>query len=282
MLVKYDIFRKPEFSWRVSVNGAKVWNRYEKSYNGKDNSRGIIGKALNGIYGYRTEGYINSQDEVPILYNNVGMSSPMGGIQYYKPGDLKFVDVNGDGSIGSSDRVYLGSALPQISGGIVSELKWKGFDLNFSWAYQLGRHMYNTLPGSSIIPNYNGLEHPVLMDVRNVTFWEQPGDNSDYAKLQADSRMQFFPNETSVIDRYVEKVNWLKLKTVTLGYDLPRSLIRNWKIEQLRLFVSGENLLTFSNYSGIDPEIVDIRTGIDSGRNYPLARKFTIGLTLKF
>lgn len=282
LLIKYDIFRTPDFSWRVSVNSAKVWNRYEKSYNGKDNSRGIIGKALNGIYGYRTEGYINSQDEVPIVYNNVGMSAPMGGIQYYKPGDLKFVDVNGDGSIGRGDQVYLGSALPEISGGIVSELKWKGFDLNFSWAYQLGRHMYNTLPGSSIIPNYNGLEHPILMDIRNVTFWEQPGDNSDYAKLQADSQMQFFPNEVSVIDRYVEKVNWLKLKTVTLGYDLPKSLIRNWKIEQLRFFVSGENLLTFSNYSGIDPEIVDIRTGIDSGRNYPLARKFTIGLTLKF
>ena len=148
--------------------------------------------------------------------------------------------------------------------------------------FQLGRHIYNTLPGGSIIPNYNGLEHPVLLDVRDVTFWEQPGDNSDYAKLQADSQMQFFPNEMSVIDRYVEKVNWLKLKTMTLGYNLPQSLIRNWKIEQLRFFVSGENLLTFSNYSGIDPEIVDIRTGIDSGRNYPLARKFTIGLTLKF
>ena len=159
---------------------------------------------------------------------------------------------------------------------------WKGFELNFSLAYQLGRHIYNTLPGGSIIPNYNGLEHPVLMDIRDVTFWEKPGDNTDYAKLQADSRMQFFPSETAVIDRYVEKVNWLKLKTATLGYNLPRSLIRNWKIEQLRFFVSGENLLTFSNYSGIDPEIVDIRTGIDSGRNYPLARKFTIGLTLKF
>ncbi len=282
LLIKYDIFRKPDFSWRLSINGAKVWNRYEKSYNRKDNSRGIIGKALNGIYGYRTAGYINSQDEVPIVYNNVGMSAPMGGIQYYKPGDLKYVDINGDGSIGTGDRVYLGSALPEISGGIASELKWKGFDLNVSLAYQLGRHIYNTLPGSSIIPNYNGLEHPLLMDVRDVTFWEKPGDNTDYAKLQADSRMQFFPSETAVIDRYVEKVNWLKLKTATLGYNLPRSLLRNWKIEQLRFFVSGENLLTFSNYSGIDPEIVDIRTGIDSGRNYPLARKFTVGLTLKF
>lgn len=282
LLIKYDIFRKPDFSWRVSVNGAKVWNRYEKSYNNKDNSRGIIGKALNGIYGYRTEGYIASQEEVPIVYNNAGMSAPMGGIQYYKPGDLKYTDINGDGSIGASDRIYIGSALPEVSGGIVSELKWKGFDLNFSLAYQLGRHIYNTLPGASIIPNYNGLEHPVLMDIRDVTFWEKPGDNTDYAKLQADSRMQFFPSETAVIDRYVEKVNWLKLKTATLGYNLPHSLLRNWKIEQLRFFVSGENLLTFSNYSGIDPEVVDIRTGIDNGRNYPLARKFTIGLTLKF
>ena len=282
LLVKYDIFRNSNFSWRLSLNGAKVWNRYEKSYNNKDNSRGIIGKALNGIYGYKTLGYINNQDEVPIVYNNVGMSSPMGGVQYYKPGDLKFVDINGDGSISSGDKVYLGSALPKISGGIVSELKWKNFDLNFSLSYQLGRHIYNTLPGGSIIPNYNGLEHPVLLDVRNVSFWEQPGDNTDYAKLQADGKMQFFPNETTVIDRYVEKVNWLKLKTATLGYNLPTSLIRRWKMEQLRFFISGENLFIVSNYSGIDPEIVDIRTGIDGGRNYPLARKFTLGLTIKF
>lgn len=282
LLIKFDIFQEPDFFWRLSLNGAKVWNRYEKSYNNKDNSRGIIGKALNGIYGLRTTGYVNSQDEIPIGYNSVGMSAPMGGAKYYKPGDLKFVDVNGDGAIGSGDQVYLGSALPEISGGVVSELKWKGFDLNLSLAYQLGRHMYNTLPGSSIIPNYNGLEHPILMDLRNVTFWEKPGDETDYAKVQADVRMQFFPNEATIIDRYVERVNWLKLKTVTLGYNLPQSLIRNRKIKQLRFFISGENLLTFSDYSGIDPEIVDIRTGIDSGRTYPLARKFTIGLTLKF
>lgn len=282
LLIKCDILRKPDLSWRVSLNGAKVWNRYEKSYNNKDNSAGIIGKALNGIYGLRTTGYINSQDEVPIIYNNIGMSAPLGGNKYYTPGDLKFVDINGDGAIGSSDRVYLGSALPKMSGGIVSELRWKDFDFNFSMTYQLGRHIYNTLPGASIIPYYNGLNHPVLMDIRKVTFWEKPGDNTDYAKLQADALMQFFPNETTVIDRYVEKVNWLKLKTATLGYNLPRAWMDKCKIQQLRVFISGENLLTFSNYSGIDPEIVDIRTGIDNGRNYPLARKYTIGLTLKF
>lgn len=282
LLVRYDILSADNYSWRVSVNGSRVWNRYEKSYNDKDNSRGIIGKPLNGIYGYRTLGYINSQDEVPIVYNNVGMSAPLGGSKYYKPGDLKFVDVNGDNAISTSDYVYLGSALPEISGGLVSEARWRNFDLNFSMSFQCGRHIYNTLPGSSIIPNYNGLEHPILMDLRDVSFWEKPGDDTDYAKLQADSRMEFFPSNGAVIDRYIEKVNWLKLKTATLGYNLPKEYSKRLRMEQIRLFISGENLFTWSNYSGIDPEIVDIRTGIDQARNYPLARKFTIGLTLKF
>ena len=94
--------------------------------------------------------------------------------------------------------------------------------------------------------------------------------------------MEFFPNKSAVIDRYVEKVNWLKLKTATLGYNLPTDISKKVKMEQIRLFISGENLFTWTNYSGIDPEIVDIRTGVDEARNYPLARKFTIGLTLKF
>ena len=94
--------------------------------------------------------------------------------------------------------------------------------------------------------------------------------------------MEFFPSNGAVIDRYIEKVNWLKLKTATLGYNLPKEYSKRLRMEQIRLFISGENLFTWSNYSGIDPEIVDIRTGIDQARNYPLARKFTIGLTLKF
>ena len=85
-----------------------------------------------------------------------------------------------------------------------------------------------------------------------------------------------------VIDREVEKVNLLKLKTLTIGYNLPDVVIRKLKLGQVRFFVSGENLLTFSNYSGIDPETVDISTGMDYGKNYPLARKYTLGLTVKF
>ena len=84
------------------------------------------------------------------------------------------------------------------------------------------------------------------------------------------------------VDRHVEKVNWLKIKTLTVGYSLPEKWIKKAGLSELRVFASGENLYTFTNYSGVEPEVVDIRNGIDSGNAYPLARKLTLGLTLKF
>ena len=80
----------------------------------------------------------------------------------------------------------------------------------------------------------------------------------------------------------MELVNWLKLKTLTIGYTLPESWMKRCGLGELRLFASGENLFTWTNYSGLDPEVVDIRTGIDEGLAYPMARKWTLGLTLKF
>jgi hypothetical protein len=110
-------------------------------------------------------------------------------------------------------------------------------------------------------------------------FWQQPGDTgARYAQWQTDQRVGNY----GTTDRDVEKVNWLKLKTLSVGYTLPASLLGTCKLEQVRFFVSGENLLSWHNYSGLDPEIVDVRTGFDKGTNYPLARKFTLGLTVKF
>lgn len=126
----------------------------------------------------------------------------------------------------------------------------------------------------------NEYMHPLLLDLKDITFWQQPGDdNADYSRLQMDQNTYMYE---FAIDRNVEKVNWLKMKTLSLGYSLPKSLISSWKIEQVRFFASAENLFTWTNYSGLDPETVDIRTGLDEGKNYPLARKFTLGLTVKF
>lgn len=278
LLIKYEIFRKDDLYWKVSVNGAKNWNRFEKSYDGKDqtNYRRIIGKSLNQIYAYKTDGYVNQQDELPIIYNNVGVSNylaPWRPISFFKPGDYKFIDVDGDGN--APDMVACGSALPEFSGGFVSEFQWRNFDINLSFTFQLGRHMIYGTDVASI----SAVIAPVLVNLKKVSFWEKSGDNDAmYPKLQKDFNSLLF---SSLVDQRVEKVNWLKWKTFSIGYNLPHKWINHLGMQQLRFFISGENLICWDNYSGLDPETVDLRWGED--RNYyPLARKFTLGLTVKF
>lgn len=280
LLVKCDVISKPNLFWRVSVNWAKNWNRFRKSYSGFDESGWIIGKPLNGVYAMLTDGYVNYQDELPIEYNNSegwrSYTHAYNASLYYKPGDLKYIDVNGDGLANSDDAVYCGSALPICSGGLVSEFRWKNFDLSLSMAYQLGRHIVNGLPFKYLSLGID----PFVMDIGHTKFWEKPGDDdAEYPSWESAMNSYHF---NSGVDRYVEKVNWLKLKTLTIGYSLPEKWMKKMGIKECRIFASGENLFTITNYSGLDPETVNITTGNDQGTNYPLARKLTLGLTLKF
>lgn len=279
LMVKYQIFRKPELYWKVSVNGARNWNRFEKSYTGKDLKGQIIGKPLNRIYVLQTDGFVDYQEEVPVYYNQLGVKIPLSAdvspYVFYKPGDYNFVDMNGDRQISYDDYIYSGSALPELSGGMISEFQWKNVDVNLSMSFQLGRHMVNAVQTRSL----SGSNYPTfMMDLRNISFWKQPGDKADFPKWQSDLRAYLWGYTSSQIER----VNWLKLKTLSIGYTLPNDWIRRCGLGELRFFVSGENLLTWTNYSGLDPEVVDIRTGIDDGLAYPMARKWTLGLTLKF
>ena len=281
LMVKYEILRKSDLYWKVSVNGARNWNRYVKSYDDMDHGYRIIGKPLNGIWELQVDGFVNSADELPIYFNAAGASHYISAGSYnaqYKPGDYKYVDLNKDGSIGLEDFTYSGSALPELSGGITNEFRWKNFDLNLLFSYQLGRHIKNATvlrPLDSVAAN----EYPALvMDLGKITFWEKPGDNPDYPLYQKNNGGWLWSGNAS----HVEKVNWLKLKTVTMGYSFSKEQMKKLGLKELRFFVSGENLLTWSNYSGMDPETVDIRSGVDSSNSYPLARKFTLGVTLNF
>lgn len=286
LLVKYEIFREKELYWKISVNAAKNWNKFRKSYDGRDLEstidvgQKIIGKPMNGIMGLKTDGYYQREQEVPwvdLADGSVGHISSGSPANFFRPGDYKMIDVNGDGIISNQDVVNLGSALPIIQGGIVNELQWKGFDLNMLWTYQLGRHILNPTTIRALNPD-NEYE-TLVFDLPGTSFWETAGDNSDFFPIG--NTLQEYQYMTA-IDRYVQKVNWIKLKTLSIGYTLPKTITRPWGINELRFFVTGENLWTITNYKGIDPETVDLRSGVDSGVSYPLARKLTLGLTLKF
>ncbi len=281
LMIKYEIFRQSDIYWKISINGARNWNRFEKSYNNKDFKGNIIGKSLNGVYARKTNGFIDTQDDVKVYYNRRGVSYylPYSDDKrniFYKPGDYKFIDVNGDGQANFDDEVYIGSALPKITGGIVNEFRWKNFDLNLLLTYMLGRHMVNSLEKRCLSSDlyYQAL----VVDLTKINFWEKPGDKPDYSRIQYDQ----FNGMWDTVDRDVEKVNYMKLKTLTLGYSFPKKWSRKVGMEELRIFVSGENLVTWTNYSGMDPETVNITSGDDWQQGYPLARKYTLGLTLKF
>ena len=287
--IKYDIFRKNSLRWKISANIAKNWNVFKGTYNNRDlkstvqgQNDIVIGKSVGSIYGFKTDGYIQSDEEVKWYFDPSGRKLAVGMTGnpycYHAPGDLKFIDINGDNEISFKDESYLGSSIPKVYGGIVNELSWKNFDLNMLWSFSLGRDMVNMMKTNSLVTKTDNTMTPIFVDLNKVTFWEKEGDDSTYPILAADN---YNGSWASVIDRYVEQVNYLKLKTLTIGYSLPKTWLDRCFLKDVRFFFSGENLLTLTNYSGMDPETVDINTGLDEGKNYPLARKLTVGITIK-
>lgn len=289
--IKYDVIRKKDLNLNVGFNISRNWNRLEKSEDKRDfwtpnasSNLNVIGKPLNGIYVFKTRGIYNNPDEVPYVFKD-GKYTPLGSgsSQFYRPGDRVIIDVDGNGKISSSegnDLVYAGSPLPLANGGITAALDWKGFDLNLLFNYVIGRHILNTARGESVGTTLGmtvkATTKPVFEDLGNVTFWQQPGDKADYPANRLESGLGNFATN---IDANVQKVNFIKLKTIALGYTLP-PVVKKKIGFGARVFISAENLFTITNYSGADPESVDMVTGIDNLGNYPLSRRVTIGLTL--
>lgn len=280
-----DIFRNTAVSWRARFNISRNWNRFKKSYSGMDipggNNPYVIGRPLFGLYVYKNLGIAQTEKDIPYYYDSKGNKQLLNVVNEnypYQPGMTLYDDLNEDGSITSEDMYYAASSLPLAYGGLANEIKWKDFDVNILFTFSLRRKMINMQKRTSL-----QLDHfwsPVYTDYRDKTFWEKPGDETDYPTINAASSVygQFnFPD-----DKSIENVNFVRLKQLTLGYNVPKTIVRKLNIEGIRVFFTAENLFLLTNYSGIDPEIVDPTSGYDTFSNYPLARKLTLGLTVNF
>ena len=269
-----DIIRKSGLSWRTRFNISRNWNRFEKSYTGMDIDKLVIGRPLYGLYLYEDAGIIQNSAEVPRYSNSDGsvrylaQGEKIG--QYLLPGRRMIRDVNGDGSITDSDKVYTSGTLPLASGGWAHEIIWKNFDLNLLFVYTIKRDIINMYARSSLY----GETDPVFYDYRGHSFWEKEGDDTDFVALGF--------NDESLLRSRLESVNYLRLKTLSLGYNVPAKVLKPVGLSGARIFFTGENLFMWTNYSGNDPETIDITRGQDTMSTYPLARKFTFGLTINF
>ena len=267
-----DILREGPVSWRSKFNISRNWNLFEKSYSGEDIDGIVIGRPLNCMYVYEDGGFYESEDEVPHYYSTDGDDTFWGGVTVRngvsgEVGNYKLGDFNGDNN---ADMYLTGSTLPLVHGGWVNELMWKNFDLNMLVNYVIGRKMINACYTSFTTP----FPETKMADYRKLKFWSQPGDDANMPALGYEAIYK--------LDSNIEEVNYLSLKQLTLGYNLPKNIASRIGFSGVRFFATVENLFYLSNYSGGNPEVVDVYSGIDEGKAYPLPRKWTLGLTLNF
>lgn len=296
--LKYDLIRNDALRWNVSFNIARNWNYLGSSFNGMDfqtfalkgnfhNNLNILGKPLYGIYAYKDKGYYNAQSEVPYNYIKGRKTYLYGSSarQFYRPGDRIISDNDGNGQVMVSpplydDRVYAGSPIPHATGGIGTNLKYKGLTVDLNFTFLLKRDILNIGKGASVGtltgPTPEEIIKPIFADLNKITFWTKPDDNTDFPVNRAEAGLNNFATNLA---GHIEHVNYLKLKTASVSYQLPGKWIKGLDI---LVFLNAENLFTITNYSGADPETVDIVTGIDDFGNYPLARRYTIGVNFKF
>ena len=221
-----------------------------------------VGEPIGNIYGYRRDGLFSVQDSIS---GNI----PAGRL----PGDQKFADINNDGVFNSEDQEVIGNALPLFTSGLNGTLSYKGWSLNMNWNATYGNDMYNgtyqTLADGSLL-KYNGGEF-----LHNS--WTHKNQDTDIPRLSA----SFYDLNS---DRYVESASFIKLTNAMISYNLPSDLISKIKVKNLKVYISGQNLLVFTKYSGFDPEQhsggdSNLNLGYDN-KNYPTSRSFTVGLNI--
>ncbi len=185
-----------------------------------------------------------------------------------------FEDVNGDGSITGDDQTVIGDHAPNFIGGITSNFSWKGVSLSVFWQYVYGVDVYNnTLQFSNNVSGPWGLTDEILRR------WKQPGDITDVPRATTQNTLDNSDNS-----RYLSDGSYLRLKNVQLAYDFPSSITSKLKLRNLRVYATGQNLLTFTRYQGADPEVSTFgNTATSAGTEFltfPQLKMYTFGVNI--
>ena len=189
-----------------------------------------------------------------------------------RPGDLKFKDQNGDNVIDSEDRKIMDGQYPGYEFSFHLNLSWKNFDVSAFFLGVEGKKYYGKKTG--IQPFYQGTS--LTKDWENRWTPSNPSTTMPYVYITESLEIM---EQTS--SYYLHDASYLRLKNVQIGYTLPKSLTQKIKINSLRIFFSGDNLLTFSDYPGLDPE-GSRKDWPEQSLGYPQNKVFTFGLNVNF
>lgn len=250
-----------EFSWNTQFNISGNRNKVLELYNdqpiddiGRGGNRIMVGQPIGVFYSYKSLGVDPST------------------------GDIVFADTNFDGAITSEDRTIVGNPNPDFIGGLTNNFKYKGFDLSLFLQWSSGNDVFH---GSRLfLESLQGGDNQ-LEDV--IRRWQQPGDITDIPRATLDPVAA--AQNKRVSSRFIEDGSYLRIKNLTFGYTLDKEMMSDNMFESIRFYFSVQNLLTFTNYSGLDPEVNylgDSNSVIGTDFfTYPQAQTFTLGVNLK-
>ena len=277
-----DLIRSKDLNLSVGLNVSHNRNLFRKTYNGEDLNDKVLGRPVYGIYTFQDEGIVKDESEIPYHYSQTGARLPLyfGNPNYpLRVGGRKIKDQNMDGKIDNSDLYYAGSTLPTAYGGINGHLDWKGFNVDVLFSYVLGRKVMNMVQNSAF--SFNKTVNPLMGHFRANEYWSKDNPNAKKPALEfADPG--YLGHFDGNVDSNIENISFLRLKQLVFGYTLPATWFKSKFIKSVNVYLSGENLFMLTNYSGLDPEVIDPYTGKDDGSQYPLNRKLTLGINVKF
>lgn len=274
--VKYSQLVNDDFNFNISFNSMLLQNEV-KSVVGTDflpggqfgvgqpaPSRFEAGFPIGYFYGYKTDGLFQTPAEVAAHPSQLALGAEAA------PGDIRYVDANGDGVITPDDRVNIGDPIPDATMGLNLNLNYKGFDFV---AYTFASI------GNDMVRNYERNQPNVNRAAYILDRWRGPGTSNTVPRVTtgATSNMVFS-------DYYVEDASYARIQNVQLGYSFPGAFLEKTGINKLRVYTSVNNLYTFTKYKGYDPSATGgeaIGGGIDYGF-YPLPRIYQVGLNLNF
>ncbi|MDY0076410.1 MAG: TonB-dependent receptor [Bacteroidales bacterium] len=241
--------------------------------NGVYATRSEVGSPVGSFYLYEMDGIF--QDELEIF------TSAYQGVNV-RPGDVKYVDQNGDGLIDEKDRKHVGSAIPKFTAGLNLAAAYKQFDLGMFFQAATGHHIYY-----QVATDIEGFYRPFNVTQRYYDeHWTGPGTSNTQPRASWASKA----NNTRPSTRFLEDGSYVRLKNIQLGYTFNTDATARLGIKKLRIYVNAYNLLTFTKYPGLDPEMTtsnnsagegDAAAGIDWG-TYPVARSYNFGVQLSF
>jgi len=262
-----------KLGYRLGLLGSTLNNKVKSLGTGNEELFGVfisgepatrteIGGPIGAFYGYRVAGLYQNTEDIAKYPNR----------EPVKPGDLRFEDVDGDGIITPDDRTYLGSAIPNLVYGFNLGFDIAGFDFSADFNGVSGNKILNSkkMARGFGIPNFES---------SFLDRWTAEGTSNSEPRVTNGG----YPN-FNVSDHFLEDGSFMRLRSVQLGYTLPKTLLSKAGISSLRIYVSGNNVLLWTDYSGYSPEIGSenvLAVGIDGGI-YPTARTFLVGLNAAF